>query len=214
MLALLLTFSLAAFGQDPAPAAEASQDTAPSAEAESSAPAVKSNVSLKVSLTSVDGKTKSGNVIRIERGEDIYGDKGWLGDEKSLKFYVEGKDYKKITWAEVKKVSIKVDNAKDISCLYSSDYTPWMYECGVKLVAQITTKDGKRYTADNGYKWRFYFSDGTESELWLKRHYARQQDDRAVQLGDDTENRELYKSLQSQLKAELKSSLIKSVSVQ
>lgn len=213
MLSLLLT--LTALAQDP-PAADA--PAAAPAEAspaqEDAPPAVVSNVSLKVSLTSADGKTKGGQVIRIERGQDIYGDKGWLDDEKSLKFYVESsKEYKKITWAEVKSVSIKVTNAKEIDCLYSSDYTPWMYECGVKLAASLTTKDGKRYTADSGHKWRFFFEDGSESEFWLKRHYARQQDERAVQLGDDTENRDLYKALQTELKAEIKGALIKSISV-
>lgn len=213
MLTLLLT--LTALAQDPAPPAEA--ETKPEAAADAAAdvaPAVVSNVALKVSLTTTGGKSKSGNVIRIERGEDIYGEKGWLDDEKSLKFYVESdKETKKITWPEVKTISIKVVNAKDIDCLYSSDYTPWMYECGVKLTAQLTTKDGKRYTADSGHKWRFFFDDGTESEFWLKRHYSHQQDDRPVQLGDDTENRALYMALQTELKAELKSSLTKTISV-
>ena len=202
MTALLLALSLAAFAQDPAP------------EAAGPAP-VERNADLKISLSTVDGKTKSGHVIRIERGEDISGEKGWKSDEKSLKFYVESaKEYKKITWAEVKSVTVKLVDAKDVSCLYSSDFTPWMYECSVKLSAQLTTKDGKRYTADTGHKWRFYFEDGSESELWLKRHYAHQQDERQVQLGDDTENRELYKALQNQLRSEIKSTLIKTISVQ
>jgi hypothetical protein len=211
MLSLLLSLSLCAFAQDAAPAPEAAAEAAP---AEEAAPPVARNVDLQVSLTSADKKTKSGHVIRIERSEDIAGDKGWLDDDKSLKFYVEsGKEYKKITWAEVKKISIKVVDAKDISCLYSSDTNPWTYECGVKLSTQLTTKDGKRYTADSGHKWRFFFEDGTEAELWLKRHYARQMDDREVQLGDNDENVALYRTLQAQLKAELSSTLVKTITV-
>jgi hypothetical protein len=202
MTAIFLALSLAALAQDPAPVAAG---PAP----------VERNADLKISLSTVDGKTKSGHVIRIERGKDISGEKGWLSDEKSLKFYVESaKEYKKITWAEVKSITVKVLDAKDISCLYSSDFTPWMYECSVKLSAQLTTKDGKRYTVDTGHKWRFYFEDGSESEFWLKRHYANQQDERQVQLGDDTENRALYQSLQNQLRTDLKGSLIKTIRVQ
>jgi len=196
---LILALSLAAFAQEPA------ADATP----------VVSNASLKLSLTAADGTTKSGHVTRIERGEDIYGDKGWLDDEKALKFYVESdKEYKKITWNDVKKVTIKVLDSKDMSCVYSSDFTPWMYECSVKLSSALTTKDGKRYIADSGHKWRFVFDDGSESELWLKRHYARQQDDKQVELGDDLENSDLYEMLQERLRKDMKSSLTVSIGVQ
>ncbi len=198
---MLLALSLTAHAQDPAADAP---------------PAVSSNVDFSVTLTAADGTAKSGHVKRVERGEDIYGDKGWLDDEKSLSFYVENEkanEYKKITWDTVKKVSIKVVNAKDISCLYSSEYTPWMYECSVKLTASLSTKDGKSYVADSGHKWRFFFDDGSESEFWLKRHYARAQDDKQVELGDDTENRELYEQLQGQLKGEIKGAMTTSIAV-
>jgi len=205
MHALLLALSLSAFAQDPAPADEA--PTSP--------PLAQSNADLQMSITTVDGETTSGHVVRIERSDDVYGEKGWLDDEKSLKFYVENekrKEYKKITWDQVKAVTVKVVSAKDINCLYSSDYTPWLYQCDAKLSSQLTTKDGKRYDVDSGHKWRFIFSNGEWSEVWFKRHYAHQKDDRRVELGDDTENVALYQALQTKLKAELKTSLVKSIS--
>jgi hypothetical protein len=194
---LLMALSFAAHAQDPAPPAP-----------------VQSNADLTLSLTSADGKTKTGHVKRIERGEDIYGDKGWVDDEKAMLFYVESdKEYIKITWDKVKKVTIKVVDAKDMSCVYSSDFNPWMYECYVKLSAALTTKDGKRYTADSGHKWRFIFDDGSETELWLKKHYAREQDAEKVEMGQVGENRTLYEKLQNRLREEIKTSLITGISV-
>ena len=194
---LLMALSFAAHAQDPAPPAP-----------------VQSNADLTLSLTSADGKTKTGHVKRIERGKDIYGDKGWVDDEKAMLFYVESdKEYIKITWDKVKKVTIKVVDAKDMSCVYSSDFNPWMYECYVKLSAALTTKDGKRYTADSGHKWRFIFDDGSETELWLKKHYAREQDAEKVEMGQVGENRTLYEKLQNRLREEIKTSLITGISV-
>ena len=200
MYLLLLALSAAAFAQDPDPG--------------NSAPVVQSNADLTLTLTSVDGTTKSGHVKRIERGQDIFGDKGWVDNAKSMAFYVESdKEYIKITWDKVKSISIKVVDAKDLSCVYSSEYSPWMYECSVKLIASLTTKEGKRYTADSSHKWRFTFDDDSEHELWLKRHYARQQDENKVQLGGVDENRALYAVLQARLKTDLKTSLITKISI-
>ena len=80
-----------------------------------------------------------------------------------MAFYVEGNgEYKKIKWSDVKRVSISIPNSKDFDCLYSSEYSPWMYECSVKLKSTVTTKDGKSYQADSGHKWKFVTDDDAE----------------------------------------------------
>lgn len=173
------------------------------------------NADFSVTLATMGGTSASGQVKRIERGENTYAD-SWTTEEKAMSFYVEGNgEYKKITWADVKKVSISIPNSKDFDCLYSSDYSPWMYECSVKLKSTVTTKDGKSYVADSGHKWKFVMDDNTEHTFWLKKHYARQQDDKVVGLDvDNPENYGLYGELQAQLRTNMKGELVKTISIQ
>ena len=110
---------------------------------------------------------------------------------------------------------MSIPNTKDFDCLYSSEYSPWMYECSVKLKSVVTTTGGKSYVADTGHKWKFVTDDGTEHSFWLKKHYARQQDETVVDLEvTNPENYALYGKLQAQLRTEMKSALIKSISFQ
>ena len=173
------------------------------------------NADFTVNLTKADGSSVSGHVKRIERGENTYGD-AWTTEEKAMAFYVEGNgEYKKIKWSDVKRVSISIPNSKDFDCLYSSEYSPWMYECSLKLKSTVTTQDGKSYVADSGHIWKFVTDDNAEHTFWLKKHYARKQDDKVVDLGvDNPENYALYGELQAQLRNELKGSLVKSISIQ
>jgi hypothetical protein len=170
------------------------------------------NADFNVSFTTADGKTISGHVKRIERGEDIYGEE-WTSEEKELMFYVEGgQEYKKISWTDVSSVSLSVTDSKDFNCLYSSEYSPWMYECSIKLKSVIKTRDGKTYAADSGHKWMFTFDDDTSHEFWLKKHYARQQDETVVDINvTDPQNYKLYGVLQAQLRTEMKSVLTKGI---
>ena len=222
---ILLAMTLVAFGgkkekaeeaTPPEPAVEApAPEPEPLVEPPPAPPPAK-NADFNVSLTRANGETISGHVFRIERGEDIYGDKGWTDEEKNRKFYVEGNgEYKKIAWTDVSRISIRVKDSKDHSCVYSSDYSPWMYECSVKLTPTLTTKDGKSYSADSGYKWRFFLDGGKEVEFWLKKHCARQQDDNVVDLNTVTpENYDLYTALQQQLRTDLGNTLVVSVQIQ
>jgi hypothetical protein len=173
------------------------------------------NADFSVTIAHTGGASTVGHVYRVERAEDIYGDKGWTDEAKKLLFYVEGTgEYKKIAWSDVNRITIRVKDVKDQSCVYSSDYSPWMYECSVKLTSSLTTKGGKTYTADSGHKWRFFLDDDKEVEFWLKRHYSREQDSEVVGLDHgNPENYELYGKLQQQLKDEVKSGLINSITV-
>lgn len=225
MQSLLIALLLAACGPKDAPPASAPEAPEPSTEAAPAAePAVVEppppppeviNADFTVTMTNAAGEVVSGHVKRVERGENIYGE-GWTTAEKDVQFYVEGNgEYKKIGWSEVKRVSVSVPNTKDFDCLYSSEYSPWMYECSVKLKSVITTTDGKSYVADTGHKWKFVTDDGTEHSFWLKKHYARQQDENVVDLEvTNPENYALYGELQAQLRTEMKSVLIKTISFQ
>jgi len=87
-----------------------------------------------------------------------------------------------------------------------------MYECSIRLTSNVTTKNGKRYIADSGHKWRMVFDDDKETEFWLKRHYSREQDAEVVGLEvGNPENYELYGKLQSQLRTEMKGELVTSL---
>ncbi|MDP6945528.1 MAG: hypothetical protein QF464_15370 [Myxococcota bacterium] len=186
----------------------------PEPEPEPAAPAEVRNADLQITVSHANGSKNSGHVKRIERGTDIYAEDGWSSDEGDLKFYVEGNDeYKKITWSDVTRISVTA-NSSDISCLYSSEFLPWMYECSIKLKTSLTTRDGKTYVADSGHKWRFTYDDDTSVEFWLKRHYARQQDAEEVSLDQgDPENHSLYAELQAQVKRESRADLVTGVSV-
>lgn len=224
MQSSLLALFLTACGPKEAPPVAAAEAPPPAVEAPAPPPApveppppppeVK-NADFNVKITRADGTVTSGHIKRVERGENTYGE-SWTTEEKALAFYVEGHgEYKKIQWSEVSRVSISVPNSKDFDCLYSSEYTPWMYECSVKVKASVTTKNGKTYVADTGHKWQFVTDDDTEISFWLKKHYARQQDETVVDLDvTNPENYKLYGVLQNQLRTEMKSSLIKSIQIQ
>ena len=225
---LLFPFVLACGPKAPpatsADAAEAVEAPAPEPEAEpepepepepAAAPAPTRNANLNLTIKRADGTSQTVQVLGIERSLDTHGETDWSTEASDLKFYIEGNDeYKKITWDDVKAASFKVPDKKNFDCLYQSDFTPWMYECSVKIETQITTKDGKRYTADSAQKWRFIFSDDTSTEFWLKRHYARAQDDRTIEIDDtNTQNYALYEQLQDQLRGDL-DGLIQTIAIQ
>ena len=223
MTSILIALTITGCGPKEAPPAPAAA-TPPPVEAPVAAPVVEEppppppevkNADFNVSFSTAGGNTVSGHVKRVERGENTYAD-GWTTEEKALSFYVEGNgEYKKIKWSDVKKVSVSIPNAKDFDCLYSSEYSPWMYECSVKLKSTVTTKDGKSYLADSGHKWKFVTDDDAEHTFWLKKHYARKQDDKVVDLEvTNPENYALYGELQAQLRNEMKGDLVKTISIQ
>ena len=224
MLSLILALTLTGCGPKEAPPVASAEAAPPPAAVPAPEPVVEAppppppevkNADFTVTLTAQDGTQVNGHVKRIERGENTYGET-WTTEDKNLKFYVEGNgEYKKISWSDVKRIAISIPNAKDFDCLYSSEYSPWMYECSVKLKARVTTKDGKSYAADSGHKWKFVTDDDAEHEFWLKKHYAREQDEKVVDLDvTNPENYSLYGKLQTQLRTEMKSSLTKSISIQ
>lgn len=209
MLSLILALSTPALADAP----DATPTAAP-VEAAPMAPPEARNADFSVTLTAANGQKTEAHIKRIERGEDTYAD-SWTTAEKAMAFYIEGNgEYKKIKWSDVKGISVSIPNAKDFDCLYSSEFSPWMYECSIKLKATVTTKDGKSYAADSGQKWKFVTDDNTEHTFWLKKHYARQQDEEVVGLEvGNPENYALYGALQAQLRNELKADLITRIAI-
>ena len=87
-------------------------------------------------------------VKRIERSSNFRGDEDWLTDSSDLKIAGEAPGaYKKFTWDQVKTVSVKPEAAttNNISCTYTSEYNPWVYECTVKAPTTLTPRLACRY---------------------------------------------------------------------
>ena len=164
-------------------------------------PAPESNVDFNVKLTYSDGVIKEGHVIRLERSEGFYGMKDWYDTENKLTLYAEsGSNAKDLTWMEMK--SVTITPGKDISCIYESDWNPWLYVCTNKTTSSVIDSDGKKWDLDTKNKWRLTFDDESESEIWLQNFRTLEQDDKEIELGMEAyENPELYSKLRNDLSA-------------
>lgn len=200
---------------EPAPAAPAEPEPPPPAEP--AAPKVVSNASLMVTMTFMDGTTRTGKVTGVEKATDYYGDEGWATEDSKLKVAVEvGTTEKYVGWSEIKSITITPGKVPDeVDCTYSSDFNPWMYECTLKTTAAIVLKDGTKGTTSTRSQWRFTFEDGSQVNFFLYKQLARQQDTRELQFGEDVpENVELYTQLQDTLRTDTKGKMVKSITVQ
>ena len=203
---------------EPAPASQAEPaPAAPPAEAAPSAAPSPKNVSLGINVTFADGTTKNGKLTGIERTVDFNGDEGWTADEGKIKLTVEnGNSEKQVAWKDVKSLTVVPGKIPDdIDCTYSSDVSPWMYECTLKTTVNAVLKDGSKGTVTNRHRWRFSYEDGSQIELSVYKYTVREPDDRELQFGDEaTENTALYTRLQDKLRKDAKSVLVKAISVQ
>jgi hypothetical protein len=202
----------------PPPAAEpapAPVEETPPPTPEEAAPTHVHNADMSVTFGRQDGSSKALKVTGIERSTDFYGDEGWSSDESNLKITVEvGSTEKQVGWKDVKSVTVTPGKMDDVDCTYSSDFTPWMYECTLKTTTNIVLKDGTKGTVDNRNKWRFTLDDGSQIEFWLYKHTERMQDDMESDgSGDAEENTKMYPRLQELLRADIKGSMVKSVAV-
>jgi hypothetical protein len=193
----------------------ADPDPAPAASAPEAAPASVTNADLRATLAYADGSTKSMHVTRIERTVDFYGDEGWTTDDGKLKLTVEsGGKEKQVAWKDVKSISVVPGKIPDeVDCTYSSDFTPWMYECTLRTTANVTLKDGSKGTIGNRHRWRFS-GEGGPVEFSVFKYTVREQDTSSADFGDAEENHGLYAKLQQQVRADAKGALLKSVTVQ
>lgn len=202
--ASLVVFGTGAKKKDPAPVAApppaaAAPAPAPEPEPEPEPPPPARNADFKVSITHADGTVKSGRVVRIERGQDRYGDEGWLdsGSKLSVSLDSAGAEVDR-PWADIVSIDVKYGTKADIDCTYDSSFTPWMYICTLKTTSTAKTTDGKVYAAVSRYKWRFTFEDDSTEEFFLSRLPTRKQDPGP----SDFENTALYVELQPAVLAE------------
>ncbi len=179
-------------------------------------PAVK-NADLGVTVTYADGTSKSGKVTGIERTLDFYGDEGWTTEDGKLRLTVEAAGTEKqVPWQDVKTLSIAAGKIPDeVDCTYSSDFSPWMYDCTLRTNVTAVMKDGSKGTVTNRHKWRFSYDDGSKVELSVYKYSVREQDDREIEFGDEvSENFALYTKLQDKLRSDSKTALVKTITVQ
>jgi hypothetical protein len=175
------------------------------------------NASFSVTFTFSDGTTKSGHVSGVERTVDFVGDEGYTSADKDLKLTVEvGSSEKSVGWSDVKSISVTPGKLPDeVDCTYSSDFSPWMYECTLRTTTTVTLKDGTKGNVTNRNHWRFTFDDGSTFEFQVYKYTVREQDTTELQYGDEaTENFKLYAKLQDEIRTDLKSKIIKSITIQ
>ncbi|MDP2313339.1 MAG: hypothetical protein Q8P41_10570 [Pseudomonadota bacterium] len=179
-------------------------------------PAVK-NADLSITIAYADGTSKAGRVTGIERTVDFQGDEGWTTEDGKLRLTVEAAGTEKqVPWKDVKSLAVAAGKIPDeVDCTYSSDFSPWMYECTLRTNVTATMKDGSKGTVSNRHRWRFSYDDGSKVELSVYKYTVREQDDRELQFGDEaTENFALYTKLQDKLRSDAKTTLVKAITVQ
>jgi len=179
----------------PEPTVEAG-DPPPEAEPvpEEAAPA--SNASFSAKLSYADGSTHEGKVVRVERSDDFYAERGWTDTAMKLTVSLDaggkGRDAK---WEELQTVTVKYGGTSDIDCSYDSGMSPPMYMCVLKTTAKVSTADGASWDAPDRYRWRFTFEDGKQAEFHLYKLPARQQTSNRA----EDEDYALYESLQKRV---------------
>jgi hypothetical protein len=206
---------------EPAPAAAAeappAEETPPPAPEAPAPPKVVRNASLSATLTFADGTTKGGKIIGVERTADFYGDEGWTEDASKLKLTVEaGSTEKQVAWTDVKSITIAPGKMPDdVDCTFSSDFNPWMYECTLKTTANVVLKDGSKGIVSNRHHWRFTWEDTTTTDFQVYKYVVREPDDRELEFGSDAqENFALYSRLQDRIRQDVKTKVIKTITVQ
>lgn len=176
-----------------------------------------SNVSFNVTIAYADGSTRSGRVKGLERTVDFYGDEGWTDDPAKLRLTVEmGSTEKTVAWTDIKSITIVPGKMPDeVDCSYSSDFSPWMYECVLRTTTTATLKDGSKGLITGRHRWRLHFDDGAKVELSLYKYVVREQDEKVAEFGDEqSENFALYTRLQDRLRNEARTTLVKAITVQ
>lgn len=202
---------------EPAPAPAAASEPEPAPEPEVPVEKSVNNVSFNVTIVYADGTTRAGHVKGLERTVDFYGDEGWTDDTSRLKLTVElGTTEKTVAWTEVKSIAVLPGTMPDeVDCSYSSDFSPWMYECVLRTKTTAQLKDGTKGSITGRHQWRLHFDDGSKVELSVFKYVVREQDEKVAEFGDEqTENFALYTRLQDRLRNEMKTSLVKSITVQ
>ncbi|MCO4744034.1 MAG: hypothetical protein KC912_04550 [Proteobacteria bacterium] len=212
----------AAANPEPAPAAVEVEKPVAEPEPEPEPPEVTKpaaptpNADFNATLTFGDGRVVEGHVIRVERGEDWYAEKGWTDRDMKLTVTLEGNGTEiEANWADIGTINIGYGTSRsDIDCTYDSAFLPWMYMCVLRTTTKVKTTDGKAWSANGRHKWQFTFDDGQTEEFFIYKLPAREQDNRTPEPGVEMpENAQLYASLQESVLENAKTSL-KSITIE
>lgn len=190
----------------PAPAPAPAQQPAPAPAPPSDEAAIHGerpptpNANFGALVTFANGEQVKDTVVRVERSQDWFAEKGWTDEVNKLTVELEaGGTSIEVPWSQIQRVDITYKDKDAIDCQYDSSYTPTMYMCVLPTVTKVKTKDGKTWDAASRHKWKFTFSSGKVEEFWLWKLPARQQEEEVPDLGTVTENTALYLKLQEEL---------------
>lgn len=191
-------------GPEPIPNPDPMPDPVPNPDPdpEPEPPTASSNADFDVSVALADGSVATGQVVRVERSEDWYGDAGWTADPADLKLELESKGaLAEIPWEEIAAIEIRYGAPAEISCAYDSSFDPLMYQCVLPTTSTAVTADGKRWTVADRHRWKFTFADDREVAFYVHKLPVREQDADSQGL-DLTENPAMYEKLQARLAEE------------
>lgn len=191
---------------------EEGADTTPDIEEE---PPPQPNADFQATFVYADGRTKQGQVVRVERGSDWYAEDGWVDTASKLTLSLEsGDNAEDVTWDQIGSVDIRYGRSSDVDCQYDSTFNPWMYMCVLKSTPSIRTTDGKTWTTTARHKWKFTFSDESSVEFYVYKLPNREQDTEEVGFGEsERQNFELYKKLQDGLMLKVKSEALTKLTI-
>jgi hypothetical protein len=159
------------------------------------------NADFTAAIDFADGTNVKGKVVRVERTEDWYGEKGWTARPEDLKLTAEGGGAEaELPWTDITRIDITYGSTPaDVDCSYDSSYDPAMYICVNRTTTKVKTKDGKAWDGIDRHKWMFVFESGETPEFWVSKPTARRQEDGVPALGTTAENTKLYQILQNEL---------------
>ncbi len=196
---------------DAAPeAVEAAPEPAPEAKV-----VVEKNADFNAKLTFVDGQVAEGHVIRVERSEDWFAERGWTDKEMKLTVTVEGNGTEKdLPWTDIKSMDISYDGAGAVDCTYDSEFTPIMYMCVMKTHSKVAIAEGGTWSTAGRHKWKFTFEDGNSEEFWIYKINAREQEAGVATINDDSgQDTALYQKLQKQVAEDAKGHVVKRIEI-
>jgi hypothetical protein len=159
------------------------------------------NADFNASIVFVDGSGQKGQVVRVERTEDWYGEDGWTAAPGDLQVTLEGNGTEvQVPWTDIARVDIAYGSTpSDVDCSYDSSYDPAMYMCVNRTTTKVKTRDGKTWEGIDRHKWLFVFSSGDTAEFYVHKLPVREQEEGVPALGTVSENTELYQKLQGEL---------------
>jgi len=196
----------------PPPVEAPAVEVAPEPEPE---PVLVPNADFNAKLSFMDGQVTQGKVIRVERSEDWFSERGWTDKPIKLTVTIEGNGTEKdVVWTDIKSMDISYAGAGAVDCTYDSQFTPMMYMCVMKTSSKVSITEGGSWSAAGRHKWRFFFEDGKTEEFWVYKINAREQASGAGGMdGVAGEETALYQKLQAQVAADAGGHVLKRVEI-